>query len=192
MNWFRICLASILDLPYFEEISDENESYIPDEEYIVNKLKDRGTIILHKIAQGDNGQAYKLSNGDVLKITTHNKEAKNSEWLKNHPHPNIAEYKEVWRHDNLYYIIMEYLDEVSPSDLYKLFKVFDMLENKYECNDPACMAIIIKQYDELMKLPIMNDILSYLKHIEPLRPFDFLNIGNVARKNGVLKFFDIT
>lgn len=193
MNWYkRAQLES--ELGYYEELGKE---YTPEPNKLKQKLQDEyGLQIVSKIGQGDNGQAYLLSNGDVLKITTNSKEGKNAVWLKDNPHPNIAEYKDVWQEGKLYFIIMEQVSTSVPEMIRKLLDFLDVKIQQYDCFTTICAE---KMFEKIMNVnawlkqnPLVSSIMSYLHHIASLKAFDFLNLDNVGLKNGTLKFFDIT
>ena len=196
MNWYK--KAQLQEtLPYFQEF-EEYGDYVPKDEELEIKLKSMGLSLSNEIGRGDSGIAYLLSNGDILKITTNAQEGKVAQSLIEKNHPSIAQYKEVWKKGDLYYIIMEQLDEVigENSELGKMFNDFNIITNNEKCYSPDCAIEILKNnsyfnsIDEGMKNEILN-YLNYLKEVN-IPIFDFLNPNNIGIKNGKIKFFDIT
>ena len=196
MNWYK--KATLQEtMPYFQEF-EEYGDYVPDEESLNTKLDSMGLSVGEDISSGDSGVAYYLSNGDVLKVTTNNQEGKVAEYLVQNPHPSIANYKNVWKEGDLYYIVMEHLDKM-VSDIPALKNIFDDLKiitDSSNCYNVNCAYSIIYHDNYFNSLPshIKNTINGYLKHLQsiPIPIFDFLNPNNIGIQNGKIKFFDIT
>src|ERR1035437_242398 len=118
MNWFnKFILQSTHSMrkkalttdtmPYFQELQDEGQ-YVPDTDRVTQNLQQRyNTKVTNSLGCGDNGCAYLLTNGNILKVTTNDQEGKVALWLKANPHPNIVSYFDVWKDGDLWYIIME-------------------------------------------------------------------------------------
>lgn len=190
MNWYKRA-QQVLEqtLPYFEEFKEYGD-YVPDLDLVNQNIEEFGSITGEK-GRGDSGIAYTLSNGDILKITTNKKEGRNADWLVNNPHPNIADYKKVWKEGDLYYIIMENLDPIPKEMLVALEAIKKYLESYGWLNIQKAPGIIRNQ-PSIMGSPYGNLLLDYFEHIFSLDPTDFLNLNNIGSKNGVIKFFDIT
>src|SRR5665213_2596176 len=111
MSWFRMIKQAVTmeTMPYFEEVADDagDNDYILDPQDIATTLQKKfKATIVHPIGQGDSGVAYQLSNGDVLKVTTNDKEGQVAQWLLSHPHRNFVRFKDVWKQGNLWYVVM--------------------------------------------------------------------------------------
>jgi len=192
MNWFKKISqeASALDshLEYFNELSDYGD-YTPKPEDIYDNLGDQS--IVDFVGEGDSGQAYRLDDGSILKITTNNREGKISDWLRINPHPNIVRYDRVWQSGDLYYIKMENIDATLPPNIFHLISLMEKLLLQKKCTSPDCAIKIFSNMRVLKRTPFFNDIISYLNHIKKLNPYDFFNKNNIGIKDGKLKFFDI-
>lgn len=195
MNWFKKSQSIQNTLPYFEEFEQYGD-YIPQEDKLNEYLKNKhNTEIIRDIGQGDSGVAYLLSNGDVLKITTNSQEGEVATFLMNNKNPYIATYKDVWKEGDLYYIILEHLDQMISENAfyYKIFTYIRNLLHKNNCYNVKCAYNIIKS-EPYISLDLKKQILEYLEYLSnvPIKLFDFLNYNNIGIKDGKLKFFDIT
>jgi len=199
MNWYKHAQLKET-LPYFKEFEEYGESgnYIPDEESLSKHLQDLNTSIVSDIGQGDSGVAYQLSNGDILKITTNDQEGKVAQYLINNPIPCIVQYKHIWKEGDLYFIIMEKLDQMITDvpDLADAFRKLDKILDENHCYNPQCAYKIITnpQYTNLFLPDLYQMIIDYLLYLKeiPMKIFDFLDPNNIGLKNGKIKFFDIT
>ena len=194
MNWYRTAQLKET-LPYFQEFEEEGD-YIPDEESINVILKNQfNASIVKDIGQGDSGVAYLLSNGDVLKITTNSQEGEIAKYISENPNPSMADYKLVWKEGDLYYIIMEKINNMAINYPYveQQFRNLEPLMERNNIRDPVSLYEFIKK-NNIMNLEFRNMLLSYLFYIQNLafKIFDFININNVGIKNGKLIFFDVT
>jgi hypothetical protein len=196
MNWYKKTQLQET-LPYFKEL-EEYGDYIPDETSLNSKLDSIGVTITSEINRGDSGIAYMLSNGDVLKITTNSQEGQVANYLTQNPHPSIINYKMVWKEGDLYFIIMEHIEQMI-SEIPVLKTIFDktnQIINSANCYDVDCAydILITNRYFKSLSYGIKNNILEYLKHLRsiPIPLFDFLNPNNIGLQNGKIKFFDIT
>jgi len=178
---------------YFTDF-DKYEGYSPNSESLCSELK--GIFIESVIDHGDSGEAYLLSNGDVLKITTNAREGEYAKWLVENPHPLIANYKHVWQDGNLYYVIMEYLDTGIPNYLKTLIDYMREVLDSHNCfNVDRAVSILIKdeKIQKLLHISVVKSILSYIDHIRyGGNAFDFLSLDNVGLSDGKIKFFDIS
>lgn len=180
-------------LPYFKEFEEYGE-YVPDESKIQSILKNKyNTKVVSEIGRGDSGIAYNLSDGNVLKITTNEKEGKIANFLMNNPNEYIIDYKDVWKDGDLYYIIMEKIKNLDNKTLAILEK-YQKILNKFNVVDVDKAIIIIKNSELYNIYPIISqnilDYLFYLKNLN-VKAYDFLNPNNVGMKDGHLVFFDI-
>lgn len=191
-NWYK--KAQIAQtLPYFKEF-EEYGDYVPDESEIQSILEDKyNTKVISEIGRGDSGIAYNLSNGDVLKITTNEKEGKIANFLMNNPNKYIIDYKDIWKDGDLYYIIMEKIESLDNEILTIIEEYQRILKKSNIVNIDK--AIIVIRDSELYNIhPIISqNILDYLFYLKSLnvKAYDFLNSNNVGIKDGHLVFFDI-
>jgi len=194
MNWYK--KANLQEtLPYFQEFEEMGE-YVPNEESLNAVLENQfGATIVSDIGQGDSGVAYLLSNGDVLKITTNNQEGQVAKYFQDNPNPSVVEYKLVWKEGDLYYIVMEKIDQMAVDDpmFYDIFEHINDLKNSNQCYNPVCMYELIKN-DKEIQPELKQVLLPYISSLQkiPVKLFDFLNINNIGIKDGQLIFFDIT
>ena len=194
MNWYK--KAQLQEtLPYFQEFESMGE-YIPNEESLNAVLDNQfGATIVSDIGQGDSGVAYLLSNGDVLKITTNSQEGKIAKYISENPNPYVVEYKLVWKEGDLYYIVMEKIDNlaINHSDIEQGFHNLEFVMDKNNAHTPELLYKAVKN-DNDMDLKFKNMILPYLFYIQklPFKVYDFTNINNVGIKDEKLIFFDIT
>lgn len=194
MKWFKQAQINAT-LPYFQEFEDMGE-YIPDEGKLSEVLQNQlGSHVVRDIGSGDSGVAYLLSNGDILKITTNSQEGQIAQYFSERPNPHVIDYKLVWRDGDLYYIVMEKVENM-VSDFPEISNLFDSINNlldNYKCYNVQCAYNIVKDVADI-KYPLKDQLLSYLKTLMsiPFRVYDFLNVDNVGIKNGNLIFFDIT
>jgi len=194
MNWYKKSQLQET-LPYFKEF-EEYGDYVPEEESLNERLMDTyGVSIINDIGQGDSGIAYLLSDGNVLKITTNSQEGQVADYIKNNPNPHIIGYKDVWKEKDLYYIIMEKIDEMVSDnvELTSFFEHLNDLMDRYKCYNPQCAYNLIAKETSIPedKKNVLLEYLMYLSSV-PLKIFDFLNPNNIGIKNGRLIFFDIT
>lgn len=197
MNWYR--RAQLQEsLPYFQEFSEYGE-YVPDIKQVEQELESRGLSIVNQIGSGANGVAFLLNNGDVLKITTSSQEGVVvKDYLLNNPHPAIINYKDIWKEGDLYYIILEHVDQmVSDIPILKMaFEEMSNFLNEYKCYDPGKSISLLPESRVFQSLPghIQYVIIDYLEHLAaaPFSIYDFLNPKNIGIKADQLKFFDIT
>ena len=199
MNWYKT--AQLREtLPYFQELKEYGE-YVPQEDVLNETLESMGLSIGEEINRGDSGIAYMLSNGDVLKITTNSQEGQIADTLTQNPHPSIANYKTVWKEGDLYYIIMEHLDNMVSDDqgLSNLFNNLSKIIDREKCYAPDCALDILtnNEYFNSLHSSVTDSITNYLSHLvsspfSQFSMFDFLNPANIGIKNGEIKFFDIT
>jgi len=195
MNWYKLAQLE-RTLPYFKEF-EEYGDYVPKPDKLRQTLQDRfNTSIVKDIGHGDSGVAYLLDNGDVLKITTNPQEGRVATYLMENPNPNVVDYKHIWKEGDLYYIIMERIDEMvnqHPLFLVLFERIKEVLEQK-GCYNPYCAQDIVKNMPELRGNPFVGQILEYIKHLSKsnIKIFDFLNPANIGLKDGKIKFFDIT
>jgi hypothetical protein len=193
MNWYKTTQLKET-LSYFQEF--EKEEYIPEEESVNAVLENQfGASIISEVGRGDSGIAYLLSNGDVLKITTNSQEGAIARYVSENPIPCIVDYKLVWQEGDLYYIVMEKIDQmgVDNSFIKQEFKTLEAIVDKNNIYDPAFLYQVIKNnYD--MNFDFKRMILPYLFYLQqlPFKIFDFININNVGLKDGKLIFFDVT
>lgn len=199
MNWYKIAQLKET-LPYFQEL-EEYGDYVPQEDALNEKLNSMGLSLGDEINRGDSGIAYILSNGDVLKITTNPQEGQIAETLAQNPHPSIANYKTVWKEGDLYYIIMEHLDQMVSDDrgLSNLFDTLAKIIDREKCYAPDCALNILTndRYFNSLHSSVTDIITNYLSHLvsspfSQFSIFDFLSPANIGIKNGEIKFFDIT
>ena len=194
MNWYK--KAQLQEtLPYFQEFESMGE-YIPNEESLNAVLDNQfGATIVSDIGQGDSGVAYLLSNGDVLKITTNSQEGKIAKYISENPNPYVVEYKLVWKEGDLYYIVMEKIDNlaINHSDIEQGFHNLEFVMDKNNAHTPELLYKAVKN-DNDMDLKFKNMILPYLFYIQklPFKVYDFKIINNVGIKDEKLIFFDIT
>ncbi len=144
---------------------------------------------LDKIGCGLHGCAYKWE-GDVIKITTKEAEAKVAEWLIKHPHPNIAEYKAVTKTKEGWVIVMEEINTrfAAKKNVEKLRNEAEKAGNK----GPSQIAAYLEKHHK--NKPYVKQIVSALKHLMKFnhRYTDFLNPNNMGLgKNGQIKLFDL-
>jgi len=194
MNWYkRSNLESTL--PYFQEFEDMGD-YVPKEQDVSERVREQfGADIVEDIGQGDSGVAYSLSNGDVLKITTNSQEGEVANYFMRHKSPHVVNYKSVWKEGDLYYIVMDKIDEmaVDSKSMTNIFKYIDYLMDRNKCYEPKCSYDIVHR-DSAIEEPVKQEILSYLSALTKMNIpiFDFLDINNIGMKDGRLLFFDIT
>jgi len=192
MNWYKTTqIEQTLD--YFQEL-EEYGDFVPDVHSIYDKLeKTYGVEVVTEVGRGDSGIAYLLSDGNILKITTNAKEGKIAQWLLNNPNPYIAQYKDVWKEGDLYYIIMERVEPLDDNLYLIISQINNMLEKRNIYNVNKAISLI--QNSDISKdYPnITRQIIDYFIHLENsgISFFDFLNPNNVGQKDGKLKFFDI-
>jgi len=194
MNWYK--KAQLQEtLPYFQEFENMGE-YVPNEESLNAVLENQfGATIVSDIGQGDSGVAYLLSNGDVLKITTNNQEGQVAKYFQDNPIPSVVEYKLVWKEGDLYYIVMEKINQMAVDvPMFKeIFEHIDYLGESNKCYNPICMYELIKN-DKKIQSELKQVLLLYISFLQKI-PFiisDFLDINNIGIKDGQLIFFDIT
>ncbi|MFW6024973.1 MAG: hypothetical protein ACOCRX_01390, partial [Candidatus Woesearchaeota archaeon] len=172
----------------------EYGDYVPNEDRIQKIVKEKyNTEVITEEGRGDSGIAYNLSNGDILKITTNKQEGKIAEYLLSNPHKYIINYKDVWQDGDLYYIIMDKVENIS-SNLYSIIQQYqELLDDNHIYNIEDAIKII-NTSDLYKKYPIVTqEILKYLKHLEQsnINIYDFLNPTNIGIQNNHLVFFDI-
>lgn len=196
MNWYK--KAQIQEtLPYFLEFKEYGD-YVPNEKMINEKLSKMGLSIIGTIGSGDSGVAYSLSNGDILKITTNDQEGKVAQYILNNPCKYIISYKDVWKMGDLYYIIMEKLDNlvINNNALNTIFSNLVKILNEQKCYDINCSLRVLPQdkYFRSLENGLKSKIINYLLYIKniDINIFDFLNPNNIGIKDGDIKFFDIT
>ena len=169
----------------------------------INKIEKRiNSYIGVLLGSGSQGNAYEISNNKVLKITQDDSEARASNILLNHNHPNIVKFYDVFKFKNkhfrcyLYGIVMEKLKEITDPKLKKrlddfynfipIYKSFGRGKTKYH------KAIEnIKELDEI--LPIDYTILNALKFLQTKGIFySDLFIGNAMQDDkGNFKIIDL-
>lgn len=196
MNWYKKSQLKE-SLPYFQEFEEEGE-YVPNENSLNKKLELKGLFINNEIGRGDSGVAYSLSNGDVLKITTNDQEGRVASYFVNNPHQSTISYKSVWKEGDLYFIIMEKVEDLLSNhpDLLEIFSNLTYITEKEGCYSPKCAYSIILKNSYFKSLPkeYSQTILEYLYYLKsiPIGIYDFLNPSNIGIKNGKIKFFDVT
>jgi hypothetical protein len=194
MNWYKKAQLT-QTIPYFQEFEDMGD-YVPNEESLGQKLQEQfNTHIVSDIGQGDSGVAYLLANGDVLKITTNSQEGQVANYILNNPSPSVIEYKAVWKEGDLYYIIMEKINEMAIDypEIEQQFHNLEPIIDKHNAKDPLSLYNVVKRdnnIDENFKMMLLP-YLFYLQKL-PFKVFDFTNVNNVGVKDGKLIFFDIT
>ena len=163
---------------------------------VSQRIKEQfGADIVEDIGQGDSGVAYSLSNGDVLKITTNSQEGEVANYFMGHKSPHVVNYKSVWKDGDLYYIVMDKIDEmaVDSKKMTNSFRYINYIMDKHKCYEPKCSYDLIYR-DSAIDDTIKQEILYYLSALQKMNIpiFDFLDIDNIGMKDGRLLFFDIT
>ena len=192
MNWYK--LAQTTDtLDYFAELD-----IFPDIEKTNSLIQEKiNARILGEIGRGDNGIAYDMSNGDVLKITTNSQEYKIALYLMQNPNKYIAEYKQAWQEGDLYFIVIEKLKDmvVNHPMIVSYFEDLVKIAKQKSCFNPSCFLEILENNSYVNShpyTPIVKNYLDHLTDISSLRLFDIINPANIGiSKDDGLKFFDI-
>lgn len=195
MNWYALSKKAVTDttMDYFREFADQGQ-YVPDRQGTADFLQTRfNTNIVSDIGCGDNGCAYLLSNGNVLKITTNENEGRQSMWLSANPNPFIAEIYDVHKEGDLWYIVMEKIDK-APADLIRAVEGAESHLHRLGIYNARISALAAIRRWPGITGPYGRQIVEYINHLSrcPKAPYDYLNSSNVGIKNGVIKFFDIT
>lgn len=192
MNWYK--LAQTTDtLDYFAELD-----IFPDIEKINSLIQENvNAKILGEIGRGDNGIAYDLSNGDVLKITTNTQEYKIALYLMQNPNKYIAEYKQAWQEGDLYFIVIEKLKDMVENHpaIMSYFSDLIKIAHQQSCFNQFCFLEILdnnRYINSHPYTPIIRNYLDHLSDISSLRLFDVINPANIGiSQDDQLKFFDI-
>lgn len=194
MNWYGLYRQSVTDatMPYFAEFADMG-NYVPDQQVTGDWLQQRfHASVVSDIGCGDNGCAYLLSNGNVLKITTNDQEGRQAMWLSANSNPFIADIYDVHKEGDLWYIVMEKVDKASPQLAQAVQDASDYLGDRGIFSAKNAPQALIRWPG--MTGPYGRQIMAYVSYLAaaPNSPFDFLDSDNVGEKNGSIKFFDIT
>jgi hypothetical protein len=190
MNWYKRAITETT-MPYFQELAEEGE-YVPNTDILKSEVKQRtGSEVQNELGCESNGCAYRLSNGDVLKITTSDFEGRLASLIMQNPNPTVAAIKNLWKHGDLYCIITEFVSNVNDPQIQKVFDWIKNMKNSINCYNIECAQKMIIELDDF---PFKKDILDHLDYVTNLKsrpPFDFLNASNTGIVNGHLKFFDV-
>lgn len=193
MNWYKRALTEDTR-PYWRELSgDDNDDYMPNEQAIYQQVEQKFKAnIARALGCGDSGCAYMLTNGDVLKVTSNQTEARNAQNLMNVPHPGVVQIKNVWQEGNLWCILQAEVEQPGDPRANAIIEPIARMLDQARCHEPACAYNLIVKMPPFPQKP---EILSYVKHLvdSGVRAFDFLNGNNVGMtKDGRLVFFDVT
>ena len=130
-----------------------------------------------------------------MKITTNSQEGQIANYILENPNPCIVKYKSVWKEGDLYYIIMEKIEDMAinyPS-IEQEFNNLEILMETYDAHDPLSVYNLVQENNSI-SADFKVVLLPYLFYIQqlPFKVFDFTNINNVGVNDGKLIFFDIT
>jgi hypothetical protein len=192
MNWYKKAITETT-MPYFQELAEEGE-YVPNTAILKSEVQEHvgyDVDVEQDLGCESNGCAYRLSNGDVLKITTNTKEAKLAIAIMYNPNPVIAVVKDIWRHGDLFCIITEFVNDINNNQVQEIFNWLEQKTEHLQCYQPQCTIDVI---NKLPDFPFRDDLVSFLQYLinNNLTPYDLLNSTNVGLSNGHLKFFDVT
>lgn len=183
--------------------------------FVANKL---GYDQPSYIDSGENGVAYDLKNGQVLKITLDKSEAIESLNIKGKQNKHIANIYKVFQIDypelsylDIYAIILEKID---TSDQFNIVKMIEELDEIFYDEFSETVSSILALYHTDLQYynntykDVINNILNeispekkeffnqYLQLADEVRKngiksADYINERNLGYKNGNLTFFDV-
>ena len=180
MNWFK--QAQKVDSEYFTELFGKNVL----NQQILENINDHFKIQSF-IGCGDDGCAYRLQNNLVLKITSNPKEAKVYFYLMEQNVPHTVNVIQIQREGQLFYVVKEWIPD-APTNIKSIIQKIETYLDARKCYNPFCALKIL----QTKAYPLKNQIESYLKAIQGVPVYDFLNANNVGWKNGQIVFFDIS